>query len=85
MADSANPVEVALGLQGRVVIPAPLRRKLGFEPGDTLVARVEEDRLILEKQETIKRRLKARFAQLPAGKSLAKELLAERHKDAKRG
>ncbi|MGH8520623.1 MAG: AbrB/MazE/SpoVT family DNA-binding domain-containing protein [Gammaproteobacteria bacterium] len=70
--------------QGRLVIPAALRRTLGFEPGDTLVAHLEEGRLVLEKPETIKRRLKARFARLPKGKSLAAELLAERRDEAKR-
>jgi hypothetical protein len=57
---------------------------LGFEEGDTLIARSEEGRLILEKQETIKRRLKARFSQLPKETSLANELIAERHEEAKR-
>jgi AbrB family looped-hinge helix DNA binding protein len=75
--------EVQLGPQGRVVIPALLRRQLGFEPGDRLIARLEDDRLILEKLETIKHRLKARFAHLSTGKSLADELLAERREEAK--
>ncbi|MBW4532775.1 MAG: hypothetical protein KME09_02460 [Pleurocapsa minor HA4230-MV1] len=57
---------------------------MGFEEGDTLIARSEEGRLILEKQETIKRRLKARFSQLPKETSLANELIAERHEEAKR-
>jgi AbrB family looped-hinge helix DNA binding protein len=75
--------EVQLGPQGRLVIPAPLRRSLGFETGDSLIVRVEEGRLILEKAETIKRRLKCRFAQLPANTHLADELLAERREAAK--
>jgi len=83
MADSAKHTEVQLGPQGRLVIPAPLRRQLGFELGDTLIARQEDGRLILEKQESIKRRLKARFASVPEAKSLAKELLAERRQEAK--
>lgn len=33
--------------QGPLVIPAPLRRTLGFEPGDTLIAPLEEGRLDL--------------------------------------
>ena len=70
--------EVQLGPQGRVVIPALLRRQLGFEPGDKLIVRLEDDRLILEKPETIKHRLKARFAHVPKGRSLADELISER-------
>lgn len=76
--------EVHLGRQGRLVIPAPLRRSLGFEEGDTLIARSDEGRLVLEKQETIKQRLKARFSHLPKNRSLADELIAERREEAKR-
>lgn len=84
MSDQAKHTEVQLGLQGRLVIPAPLRRALGFEPGETLLVRVEDDRLVLEKQESVKRRLKARFAAIPSGRSLARELLADRREEAKR-
>lgn len=44
----------------------------------------QEKLTLLEKQETIKRRLKARFSQLPKETSLANELIAERHEEAKR-
>jgi len=84
MVESSKYVEVHLGRQGRLVIPTALRRLLGFEEGDILVARPEEGRLILEKQEAIKQRLKARFSQLPKGISLADELIAERGEEAKR-
>lgn len=79
-----SPTEVQLGPQGRLVIPVQLRRLLGFEPGDTLVACLENGRLILEKREAIRRRLKDRFARLPQGKSLASELLTERRREAER-
>ena len=78
------PTEVQLGTQGRLVIPAQLRRLLGFESGDTLVARLENGRLILEKREAIRRRLKDRFARVPQGTSLASELLTERRREAER-
>lgn len=76
--------EVQLGPQGRLVIPASLRRSLGFESGDNLIARMEEGRLILEKAETIKQRLKTRFAQLPKTTSLADELITERREETQR-
>jgi AbrB family looped-hinge helix DNA binding protein len=44
MNELSQSVEVHLGRQGRLVIPAALRRSLGFEEGDTLVAREEEGR-----------------------------------------
>ena len=63
MNDFSQPVEVSLGRQERVVIPAALRRELGFEEGDALVARQELGRLVLEKPEQIKqRRVRDRLA-----------------------
>jgi AbrB family looped-hinge helix DNA binding protein len=74
--------EVHLGAQGRVVIPAALRRALGFHTGDALVARNEDGRLIIEKAEIIKQRLQARFKEA-AGRSLSSELIKDRRKEAK--
>ena len=76
--------KVRMGHQGRLVIPAKLRKLLELEPGDTLLASFHEGQLVLEKTETIKRRLKERFARVPEGKSLAAELLAERREEAQR-
>ncbi len=84
MPKSATQTEVHLDSQGRLVIPAPLRRSLGFESGDSLIARMEDGRLVLEKAGTIKQRLKNRFARLPPTISLAEELITERRKAAKR-
>jgi AbrB family looped-hinge helix DNA binding protein len=39
MGQMSTSVEVCVGLQGRMVIPAPLRRSLGLKEGDQLVAR----------------------------------------------
>jgi bifunctional DNA-binding transcriptional regulator/antitoxin component of YhaV-PrlF toxin-antitoxin module len=77
-------VEVHLGRQGWLVIPAALRQLLGFEEGNTLVAREEAGRLVLEKQEMVKQRLKARFARVPKTRSLVDELIGERREAAKR-
>jgi AbrB family looped-hinge helix DNA binding protein len=84
MNELSKSVEVHLGNQGRLVIPAALRRALGFEAGDALIARQEDGRLVLEKPETIKLRLKARFEGMPKDRSLADELIAERREEAKR-
>ncbi len=82
MSEHSLQQEVQLSGQGRLVIPAQLRRALGFEPGDVLVARTEEGRLIIEKAELIKQRLKARFA-VAKKRSLAGELIKERREEAK--
>ena len=78
MSEMSVSVEVSLGRQGRLVIPAALRRALELEEGDRLVARQEADRLVLEKPDGIKTRLKARFAQVPVERALVDELIAER-------
>lgn len=79
-----KPIEVHLGCQGRLVIPASLRRSLELVEGDKLILREEEGRLVLEKQETIKQRLKARFNKVPKERSLADELITERRSAAKK-
>lgn len=84
MPKSITQTEIHLGSQGRLVIPAPLRRSLGFASGDHLIARIEEGRLVLEKAGMIKQRLKSRFSRLPSTTSLAEELIAERREAAKR-
>ena len=84
MSDNTPAVDVSLGRQGRLVIPASLRRSLGLEEGDRLVARQEANRLVIEKPEQIKQRLKARFAQVPAERSLVDELISERREEGRR-
>ena len=82
MAFSKLYADVSLGAQGRVVVPAPLRRVLGFQPGDSLVARVEDERLVIEKPGSVERRIRARFRKC-GEHSLAEELVAERREEAR--
>jgi antitoxin PrlF len=37
-----------LGSRGQVTLPADLRKAMGLRPGDTLVVRLEDGRLVLE-------------------------------------
>ena len=83
MSDNTASVDVSLGRQGRIVIPAQLRRSLGLKEGDRLVARQEANRLVLEKPEQIKQRLKERFSQVPAERRLVKELIGERREESR--
>ncbi len=76
------PQEIQLSPQGRVVIPAELRRQLDLQPGEVLITRVEEGRLVLEKRDNVLRRLRRRFAKVDRGVSLAEELIAERRREA---
>jgi AbrB family looped-hinge helix DNA binding protein len=74
--------EIRVGEQGRIVIPADIRREMLIDIGSTLVARVENDMLILEKPDAVIKRLQARFKKIPKGISLAEELIAERRAEA---
>ena len=75
--------EVRVGVQGRVVIPAHLRRALGILPGQVLLARAEDGRLVLERPEQVLSRLYARVEMVPPGVSLADELIADRREAAR--
>lgn len=73
--------DIRLGPQGRLVVPSQMRGVLGFQPGDSLLASVENGRLVIEKPESVERRLHERFGKF-AGRSLADELIAERRDEA---
>jgi AbrB family looped-hinge helix DNA binding protein len=76
-------LKVRVGPQGRIVIPAVVREELGVGPGQELLARVEDGRLVLERREDTVRRLKGRFAHVPAGRLLSEELIVERREEAR--
>jgi len=76
--------EIQLGPQGRLVVPAALRKRLGLEPGERLLVRVKDGALILEPRAVVERRLRARFSKLDPEVSLADALIAERRAEAAR-
>ncbi|MCG9890092.1 MAG: AbrB/MazE/SpoVT family DNA-binding domain-containing protein [Thermosynechococcaceae cyanobacterium MS004] len=77
-----SQTEIRVGEQGRIVIPSSIRSRLAIDAGSTLVARIENDQLILEKPEAVLKRLQSRFQNIPKGVSLADELIAERRAEA---
>ena len=77
-------VQVHVGPQGRIVIPAQFRKALDMHPGQVLIAKVDDGRLVLEKREQILARLQDSFTQLSRGVSLVDELIAERREEARR-
>ncbi len=83
MADRET-IEVTVGAQGRLVVPAPLRRRLGIEAGDVLVARAKEDRLVLERRDAILARARSRYAHVSEDVSLADELIRHRREESER-
>jgi AbrB family looped-hinge helix DNA binding protein len=73
---------VRVGRQGRLVVPAELRRELGVEPDDVLVAWIDDGRLVLQRREDIERELWATFEGVEG--SMADELVAERRREVAR-
>lgn len=82
MKEPPATTKVPVGTQGRLVIPAEVRRQLGIDPGDVLIAFVEDGRLVLEKRDAVLQRLRRRFAHIPAGVSLADELIVQRRNES---
>lgn len=80
----AYQTKVTIGPQGRLVIPAELRREMNLASGDVLLAAVEGQRLIFEKREAVLERVKRRFSHIPPEVSLAEELIAERRAESHR-
>ena len=76
--------KVRVGPQGRLVIPASIRRTMGIVPGEILIARTKDGQLVLEKPDQIMARLKTTFENVPPDVSLADELIAERRQEVQR-
>ena len=72
---------VRVGPQGRIVIPASIRRSLSIKPGEELLIRVEDGRLVLESREHVLERGQSWFAQVPKTINMADELIAQRREE----
>jgi AbrB family looped-hinge helix DNA binding protein len=75
-----TPHAVRLGPQGRIVVPAEIRRRLGLVEGAELAASIDGDRVILEPREAVLRRARGRFRHVRV--SLAAELADDRRRRA---
>lgn len=73
-----------MGANGRVVIPAELRRELGLKPGDELLATSDGERIVLEARGALLRRIQAEFRAAAGDRSLVDELIEERRRAATR-
>ena len=80
-----SPRRVKIIEGGKLVIPAAIRRTLGLERGDTVLVDVADGELrvrslarAIERAQALVRR------HVPAGVSLADELIAERRREAAR-
>jgi AbrB family looped-hinge helix DNA binding protein len=78
-------VTARLSENGRIVIPAEIRQKLGLSPGDTVLLSVEGYVLKIEPQRARIRRIQESMRQLlPPDRVLSDELIADRREEARR-
>ncbi len=76
-----------IGPQGRIVIPAAMRARLGMEPGTSVLVTEEDGRLVIQPQRPPLQRFMGRFAtgRLVQGADLVSdELMAERRAEVAR-
>jgi AbrB family looped-hinge helix DNA binding protein len=57
-------MQTKVSTKGQIVLPAPLRHRLGIRAGDTLEVAVEKDRIVLKAPK--RKRFKARIIEDPA-------------------
>jgi len=85
MARSKNILEIneyvlRLGPQGRIVIPAPIRKALGLKPGAVVMGRIEDGKVVLSRSYPLEE-LRAMFKN---AKFSSKTLIAERRREARK-
>jgi AbrB family looped-hinge helix DNA binding protein len=74
-----------IGKGGRIVIPSRYRRAIGAGEGDEVILSLEENGLrILTPQQAVRQAQELVRRYVPAGRSLARELLEERRREAER-
>jgi AbrB family looped-hinge helix DNA binding protein len=70
---------------GRIVIPAKIRKSMGLKPGDVVVMSLEDGVLHIETQLARIRRIQEEFKKFATPGTLASdELIAERREEARR-
>lgn len=81
MASRSKVYYVRMGSQGRVVIPALVRKQLSLRSGDALLCGATGDWMVLELRRAAEEKLWAHFSGLRV--SLAQELIRERRRGAR--
>ena len=80
-----SDVSTKIAAGGRIVIPADFRRNMGADVGDDVILRLVDGEVhILTRDQAIRKAQAVVRNSIPAGRSLVRELLQERRKEAKR-
>ncbi len=78
-----NEKMVTLGKNGRLVIPAQYRRKMGVAEGDKLILRFEDNALrVMTPNQALRSAQELVRRYIPEGRSLSEELIAERRRES---
>lgn len=73
-------LNISLGQNGRIVIPASVRKLLELKEGQRLRLHLEDQKIVLEKTDDVIQKLKNRFSFIQ--ESLSEELAQDRRKAA---
>jgi AbrB family looped-hinge helix DNA binding protein len=83
-----DEINTTIDKNGRIVIPASFRRKLGVHPGDqvVLIARDDQVQIVSRKarRDAALERLRNLMAQTAEGRVLSQELIDERRRESER-
>ncbi len=75
---------VKIGPQGRIVLPAAVRRELGLKEGDELLLLLLEGHIQLLTRDQLMQRVQARFKDIPPEVDMVADLIAERREEARK-
>jgi AbrB family looped-hinge helix DNA binding protein len=74
---------VKLEKSGRILIPAEIRRRLGLQPGQDVLIRVDGDTVeLVGSRLSVVRKIQEKFRRHGGNRSLSAELIAERRAEA---
>jgi AbrB family looped-hinge helix DNA binding protein len=79
-----DDMTTTIGAGGRIVIPAEFRREIGAGIGEEVILRVVDGEIhILTRSQAIRKAQALVRKNIPKNRSLVKELLSERRKEAR--
>ena len=78
-------LQATVGPQGRIVVPAPIRKELGWKEGTVVTFTVQDGQIVLSDQRAALKRLQE-YAQslIPEGTDVLQDFLSERRREAER-